>query len=172
MVSVEDSPHQPQSQSKPPVELCWEPLDILEQFLLSFQCPCRAFSLWALSGRGLMKGKAVLWWARRWILQGATLPRICSLFSWLLLPKYSNNSSKLPGQTMQLQMRLEILHLPALINFLPWIWIEIMSQLTFSNANEMQKRLVEVVAARFGSCSSAWILTRITHWAHNWLFIT
>lgn len=172
MVSVEDAPRQPPSQSKRPVELCWEPLDSLEQFLLSFQCSGWAFSLWALSGRGLVKGKVVLQWARRWILHGATLPRICSLFSWLLLPKYSNNSSKLPGQTTQLQMRLEILHLPALINFLPWIWIEIMSQLTFSNANEMQKRLVEVVAVRFGSCSSAWILTRIIHWAHNWLFIT
>lgn len=91
---------------------------------------------------------------------------------WLQLPKYSNKSSKLPGQTTQLGMCLEILNLPSLINFLSWIWVAIMSQLTPLNANEMQKRLVMVVWQCFGSCSSVGNLTRITHWAHNWLFIS
>lgn len=101
-----------------------------------------------------------------------TLSGTRSLSLWLQLPKYSNNSSKLLGQTTQLWMCLEILHLPSLINFLSWIWIAIMSQLTSSNANEMQKRLVVVVVAvHLGSCSNVWILTRITHWAHSWLFI-
>lgn len=101
-----------------------------------------------------------------------TLGGTQSLSLWLQLSKYSNNSSKLLGQTTQLWMCLEILHLPSLINFLSWIWIAIMSQLTSSNANEMQKRLVVVaVAMHLGSCSNAWILTRITHWAHKWLFI-
>lgn len=77
------------------------------------------------------------------------------------LPKASNSSSKLPGQTTALQMCLEILHLPRLISFLSWIWIGIMSQLMFSNANEMQTRLAaEVGAVRFGSCSSAWIFNK------------
>lgn len=62
-----------------------------------------------------------------------------SLSLWLQLPKYSNKSSKLPGQTTQLGMCLEILNLPSLINFLSWIWVAIMSQLTSSNANEMQR---------------------------------
>ena len=102
-----------------------------------------------------------------------TLRGTHSLSLWLQLPKYSNKSSKLPGQTTQLGMCLEILNLPSLINFLSWIWVAIMSQLTSSNANEMQKRLVVVVVAmRFGSCSSVWNLTRITHWDHNWLFIS
>lgn len=43
------------------------------------------------------------------------LPRPHSLFSCLLPTKHCNNSGKLPGQ----QRRLEILHLPALISFLP-----------------------------------------------------
>lgn len=49
------------------------------------------------------------------ILQGPPLRRPCSWFSCLLPPKHCNNSGKLPGQ----QRRLEILHLPALISFLP-----------------------------------------------------
>lgn len=43
------------------------------------------------------------------------LPRPHSLFSCLLPTKRCNDSGKLPGQ----RRRLEILHLPALISFLP-----------------------------------------------------